>query len=201
MDFIALDFETANSCRESICSVGMAIVENGKVVKTVDRLVKPAPDYYNDINISVHGITPDMTEKEPTFCELWEDLKPYFDHRIMVAHNASFDFSVLRNTLDYYNIEYPTLSYYCSMLLSRRAFPDLINHRLPTVCRYMEYDNLIHHNAQSDAEACAYIMLGIFKQYRVNSFDELTNHINFSGGIISPDLYTPFSSCVKRKKH
>ena len=86
------------------------------------------------------------------------------------------------------------------MLLSRRAFPELMNHRLPTVCQYLNYDNLTHHDAESDAEGCANIMLGICKQYRVDTFDELANHIDFSKGIIFPNSYKPFSSCVKKKR-
>ena len=67
MKFIAIDFETANFKRQSVCSIGLAVVENFEVVKTINRLIKPTPNYYEAINMSIHGITPEMTENEPTF--------------------------------------------------------------------------------------------------------------------------------------
>ncbi|HSY61939.1 MAG TPA: exonuclease domain-containing protein, partial [Cytophaga sp.] len=70
MNFTALDFETANAHKTSICAVGMAIVENGKVVKTISKLIKPIPDFYSYWNMQIHGITPDMTSDAPYFIDV-----------------------------------------------------------------------------------------------------------------------------------
>ena len=93
MDFIAIDFETANSKRSSICSMGVAIVEKGKLVGTEHFYVKPTPNYYDGFNTFLHGISDKDTKNEKTFKQQWEALKKYFDKQTVIAHNASFDFS------------------------------------------------------------------------------------------------------------
>lgn len=192
MNFIAIDFETANFKRQSVCSVGLAIVENFEVVKTINKLIKPIPNYYENINMSIHGISPKMTESQPTFGVLWNEIKPYIDSHKLVAHNASFDFSALRYVLDAYHIDYPSLYYYCSMQLSKRVFPGLVNYQLPTICKYLGISNLIHHDAESDALACANVMIEICKSQNADSLDNLEQVLGFSKGEIYPNSYSPF---------
>jgi DNA polymerase III subunit epsilon len=198
MKFTAIDFETANFKRQSVCSIGLAIVEDYQVVKTIDRLIKPIPNYFESINMSIHGITPNMIENEPTFLELWEDIKPFIENQQLVAHNASFDFSALRYVLDCYQIPYPTLDYFCSMLISKNVYPGLINYQLPTVCKHIKFNNFSHHNAVSDAVACANIMIQVCKEYQVTTLEELELRIGFSRGKIYSNSYSPFS-CYERK--
>ena len=198
MKFIAIDFETANFKRQSICSIGLAFVENFEIVKTINRLIKPTPNYYETINMSIHGITPKITENEPSFKDLWNDIKPFIDNNKLVAHNASFDFSALRYVLDSYQISYPSLDYYCSMLLSKKVFPGLINYQLPTVCKHLGIDGLSHHNAESDAVACANVMIEICKSQNIDSLDKLEQVIEFSKGEIYPNSYRPFRCYIKK---
>jgi len=193
MNFIAIDFETANYKRQSVCSVGLAIVENLKIIKTINRLIKPIPNYYEWINISIHGIKPEMTENEKDFEELWPEIKPYLEGNHIIAHNASFDFSALRYVLDSYKIEYPKLKYYCSMQISRKVFPGLLNYQLPTVCDHLQIGNLNHHEATSDAVACANIMIKICQEYKITSFEELSRQIKLDPGELFPNSYSPFS--------
>ena len=54
-DFAAIDFETANGKRTSVCSVGVVIVRNGKIVKKIYRLIRPCPNYYTQWTTAVHG--------------------------------------------------------------------------------------------------------------------------------------------------
>jgi DNA polymerase-3 subunit epsilon len=199
MNFIAVDFETANFKRQSICAVGLAVVEDAKVVKTIHKLIKPSPDYYESINSSIHRITAEDTKNAPTFKELWSDLKPYFEKQNIVAHNAAFDFSALRYALDAYQIDYPELDYYCTMLLSKKALPGLINYQLPTLCKHLEINDLNHHNAESDALACAKLMIELFKKHNTQSFKELEKQLKFNKGKIYPNDYLPFSCCIKKK--
>lgn len=198
MKFIAIDFETANFKRQSVCSIGLAVVENFEVVKTINRLIKPTPNYYEAINMSIHGITPEMTENELSFKDLWDEIKPFIDNNKLVAHNASFDFSALRYVLDSYQINYPSLDYYCSMLLSKKVFPGFVNYQLPTVCRHLGIDGLSHHDAESDAVACANVMIEICKANNVASLDDLERKLEFSKGEIYPNSYSPFSCYVRK---
>ena len=61
--FVALDFETANQYRSSVCSIGLVFVENNKIVDTYYQLIKPAPNYYSPFCTQVHGLSQRDTEK------------------------------------------------------------------------------------------------------------------------------------------
>lgn len=193
MRFTAIDFETANFKRQSVCSIGLAIVEDFQVVKTINKLIKPTPNYYENINMSIHGISSKTTNNEPSFADLWAELKPYLDDTQLVAHNASFDFSALRYVLGAYQIEFPSLDYYCSMLISKKLYSGLINYQLPTVCKHLKINNLLHHDAESDAVACANIMIEVCKENNVASLDELSKKMKLTAGKIYPNSYSSFS--------
>lgn len=193
MNFIAFDFETANNTRSSICSIGFAVVEHGRVVSTDHILVKPTPNEYNWRNVKIHGITDKQTKNQPTFRQQWGNLKRYFDNKILVAHNAAFDCSVLRFTLDSSKLGYPDLDYYCTYRLSKEAL-NLDSYRLSEVSKYFKI-KLNHHNAESDAKAAALIALKLCEKNKVDSLDELSKKLGFRTGTISskPKSYQPFS--------
>ena len=110
MNFIAIDFETANEKRNSPCSIGIVVVKNGEVTERIHHLIKPKEMRFMPINIGIHGIRPKMVENELEFDKIWEKIKHYFDNNLIIAHNAAFDISVLRNTLALYNIEAPNFN-------------------------------------------------------------------------------------------
>lgn len=172
MNFTALDFETANPHRTSICAVGMAIVEDGKVVKTISKLIKPVPDFYTYWNVQVHGITPDMTADAPYFIDVWQELKQYIDYSTLVAHNAAFDVGALRSILTTHEVSFPKTDYFCSCSVSRKVFKEIENHKLSTVCRHIDVP-LNHHEAESDAIGAAHIIIKAGERLGVNSIEEL----------------------------
>lgn len=193
MNFIAIDFETANSTRSSICSLGLAIVENGKLLKTEHFLIKPTPNHYDGYNTFLHGIDDDDTKDKKTFKQQWKDLKPYFHNQVIVAHNASFDCSVLRFTLDYAKLAYPDLDYHCTYRLAQETLP-LPSHKLNDVSNHFRI-KLKHHDAESDARASALIALKLCEIYKVDSLKTLSTKFGFKiGKIISEtNSYRPFS--------
>src|SRR5690625_3226418 len=137
MNFIAVDFETANTWnRSSACAIGIVEVNNGEVVSEFYSLINPN-DEFDPYCIDIHGITPDMVENQPTFNEVWNDIKQFFQNRLVVAHNASFDMSVLRYCLNEYNIPFPDFNYACTYLLSKRIYPDLASFRLDFVFDFL----------------------------------------------------------------
>lgn len=160
-DFVAIDFETANAQRSSICSVGVVIVKNGKPVQKGYSLIKPVPDRYDARNIEVHGIRPSQTKTAPSFPEVWKKLTPYIGDLPLVAHNKSFDESCLKKVFEVYGMEYPFYDFYCTLKAAKEAFPKLPNHKLPTVAREVGYILEDHHNAIADAMACAHIAIKI----------------------------------------
>lgn len=75
-DFAAIDFETANQCRSSVCSVGVVVVRGGEVVDRFYKLIKPSPNFYSHFCTSVHGLTNDDTDDAAAFPEVWAEVAP-----------------------------------------------------------------------------------------------------------------------------
>lgn len=90
-NFAAIDFETANFERCSVCSVGVVIVRNGEIDDTFYSLIHPEPNYFNRICTNVHGLTRQDTEDAPVFNEVWTQVEPLVAGLPLVAHNSSFD--------------------------------------------------------------------------------------------------------------
>jgi len=159
MKFTVIDFETANSKRSSACAVGIVVVENGHVIEELAYYIQPEDMYFSSMNIAIHGIRPDDVKDAPTFDVFYEDIfKKYLENQLVVAHNASFDMSVLRASLDVYNLPYPTLDYLCTVKLSQKLWPDLPRHSLDVVSNFLNF-KFKHHDAYDDARACANIVL------------------------------------------
>lgn len=161
-DFAAIDFETANRERSSICSVGIVIVKDGKITEKLYRLIRPYPNYYSYRNTQVHGLTFQDTVYAPTFPEVWKEINPMITGLALVAHNSPFDEGCLKAAFQAYNMAYPGYTFYCTCKASRRTFgKSLPNHQLQTVALQCGYDLSRHHHALYDAEACAQIAINI----------------------------------------
>ncbi|MFA6873194.1 MAG: 3'-5' exonuclease [Bacteroidaceae bacterium] len=163
-NFVAIDFETANSKRTSICSVGIVIVRNGEIVDTLYRLIRPTPNYYSYFCTNVHGLTYNDTESALTFPEVWTDIAPLVEGLPLVAHNASFDEGCLRAVHACYSMPYPNYVFYDTLRASRQQFGQALpNHQLHTVSAHCGFNLTNHHHALADAEACATIAMKILK--------------------------------------
>lgn len=161
-DFAAIDFETANAKRTSVCSVGVVIVRNGEIVERAYHLIRPYPNYYSFWNTQVHGLTARDTNSAQTFPEVWSQIAPLIEDLPLVAHNASFDESCLKAVFQSYDMDYPGYQFFCTCRASRaRLKGHLPNYQLQTVAAHCGYNLHRHHHALADAEACAAIALQI----------------------------------------
>ena len=156
-DFAAIDFETANGQRSSVCSVGVVVVRNGLITNTFYSLIKPEPDYYAWFCQEVHGLTHEDTDNAPVFPEVWHQIEPLIEGLPLVAHNSPFDEGCLKAVFRVYQMDYPDYEFYDTLCVSRRVFPRLENHQLQTVAAACGYHLDKHHHALADAEACAWI--------------------------------------------
>ena len=95
-NFVAIDFETANASRSSVCSVGLVIVRDGIITDKIYELIKPEPNYYNYWNTRVHGLTNEDTDNSRVFPEVWDNIASKIEGLPLVAHNSPFDSSCLR---------------------------------------------------------------------------------------------------------
>lgn len=161
-DFAAIDFETANGERSSVCSVGIVIVRDGVIKEKIYRLIRPYPNYYSYWNTQVHGLTRRDTDTAPEFPTVWQEVAPRLEGLPLVAHNSPFDEGCLRTAFQAFGMDYPDYAFYCTCRASRRTFgKQLPNHQLQTVAARCGYDLTHHHHALADAEACACIALAI----------------------------------------
>jgi len=159
MNFTAIDFETATGYRNSACAIGLVRVENGKITDKFSAVIRPPGNEYWSRNISVHGISPQDTSSAPEFAELFPQFRHLIEGRMLVAHNASFDKSVLTKTMEHYALDYDGLNvpqWECTLKIYRaKGFKPC---KLSDCCRQLDI-NLNHHEALSDALACAHLFL------------------------------------------
>ena len=156
MKFVAIDFETADYAADSACALGLVVVNGGTIVGRRSFLIRPPRRtfYFSYL----HGITWEDVRSQPTFGELWPKIeKVVRGSEFLVAHNASFDRNVLRACCERYGIHAPEIPFQCTMKLARRLW-NIYPTNLPSVCRHFDIA-LNHHDAASDTEACANIMI------------------------------------------
>lgn len=154
--FVAIDFETADSKRDSACAVGIVVVDGGEIVARDYRLIRPPRKKFNPYCVRVHGIHWADVCDEPSFGDIWPEIEPLFEGSdFIVAHNSAFDKSVLHTCCRESGWTAPEQPFLCTVQLSRKTW-SLASNKLPSVCDHLGI-SLNHHNAASDAEACALI--------------------------------------------
>ena len=162
-NFAAIDFETANQHPTSVCSVGIVVIKDGRISDTFYSLIKPEPEFYSYHNSLVHGIHKETTVNSPVFPYVWEQIAPLIEGLPLIAHNKSFDERCLKAVFKTYQMDYPDFEFHCTLQLARKTFKGkLPNFQLQTVSSCCGFNLISHHNALSDAEACAHIALQIF---------------------------------------
>ncbi len=154
--FVAIDFETASRAQDSACALAVVRVEGAKIAAQSHRLIRPPSRLFEFTHI--HGITWQDVEREAPFAEVWRSMLPLLEGaEFIAAHNASFDAGVLAQCCADAGMAPPALPYRCTVQLARRTWK-LHPARLPDVCRHLKIP-LNHHDALSDASACAQIVL------------------------------------------
>ena len=154
--FVAIDFETANHRRDSACAVGLAAGCNGRIVASRTYAIRPPTPQFSFTGI--HGVRWEDVRDAPTFGDLWPTLRAWIDDaEFLAAHNAGFDRSVLLACCARYRLRAPRTPFTCTVQLARAQW-GIYPTTLPDVCRQLHV-LLRHHDAGSDAEACARIVL------------------------------------------
>ena len=146
-DFVAIDFETATNYIP--CSLGIAVVKQSQVVEVRNWLIKPICfPYFHFYAQKIHGIHKEDVENEPTFDLIWNEVEPYLEDTIIAAHNASFD------------------------ILAKKVWKESTKYSLDFLSN-QEHIELNHHHSDSDAEACAKLLIKEAEYLSCNSFEEL----------------------------
>lgn len=192
MKAIAIDFETANEQRASACSVGLAWIENGAIVRVEERLIRPKELRFSGFNIAIHGIHPEDVADAPEFPEVMEEFRNDFEGATFLAHNAAFDMSVWRNALDGYGAAYPAISYLCTLKMAQKVWYDWQSHGLASLASQLGID-FEHHNAAEDAKVCAQVALAIAGDLGAGRIAEIPERIEMKPGRIFVGGYEPCS--------
>jgi DNA polymerase III subunit epsilon len=166
--FVAIDFETADQGRDSACAVGLVRVEGDRITDRLTRLIRPPRPYF--IFTYIHGLTWADVADQPTFGGHWPELARFVDGAdFLVAHNAPFDRAVLQAGCEGAGLPPPPMPFECTVRWARRTW-GLHPANLPAVCRHLGID-LRHHDASSDSEACARIMIAVREEWRGREAD------------------------------
>ncbi len=155
-NFVAIDFETADYGADSACSVGLVKVVNGKIVDEMLRLIKPPRQDFKFTYI--HGLTWNDVRTAPTFAQVWPELFSFIrGSSFLIAHNASFDRKVLTSCCEAAGIADAIPEFKCTVQVARKLL-NISPAKLSNVCEVLDIE-LTHHEALSDARACAKIMI------------------------------------------
>lgn len=165
------DIETPDKLNSRICSIGITRIENGEIIGSENFLIDPECEF-NHINMRINHIHPEDVLGKPTFPEFWENYGAYFEDGIVAGYNISAsDLPTLRKTMKAYGVEIEPFNYIDILFVAKDAYPDLPNHRLPTLCESLDI-SLEHHDSGSDSLAEAGILLDILGKYDENELSE-----------------------------
>ena len=157
MRYIAFDVETPNRWNNRMSAIGISVIEDGRVTENYFSYVNPEQPF-DWFNSRLTGINEETVFDAPTFPQVWEQIEPILSGGVLVAHNAIFDMTVLRKCLAGYEISWrSTVRGLCTVTMGRSLLPG-VSHKLNDLCDYYGI-RLRHHQADSDARACAEILL------------------------------------------
>lgn len=153
-DYVVIDFEYADK-RQYACQLGIVTIKNNQIVDSIEFLIQPPDNRYGFYETKIHGIDAAKTENSPSFIDLWDEIRPYFENQIIVCHNSGTDMSVLNKTCAYYNLQVPMFDLIDTINIFGKVKLDLLAESFGVELRN-------HHNALSDAYALAEIF-GLYK--------------------------------------
>lgn len=164
---MAIDVETANADMASICQIGLARYRDGLVAEEWKTYIDPE-DYFDGINVSIHGIDEDTVDGAPILSEIADLLYGFLDNRTVVCH-THFDRVAIRQALDKYGIRHPDCVWLDSARVARRTWEEFAcaGYGLQNVCITLGY-KFKHHDALEDAKAAGHILLSAIKESGLN---------------------------------
>jgi DNA polymerase-3 subunit epsilon len=199
MPVVAIDFETANEQRSSPCAIGLAWIEDGRITDVEHHYIRPIDMRFSGWNIAVHGIRPADVEDADEFPAVLSRLQGRIEQATVVAHNASFDISVMRRTCELYGLPFPRFDYICTVQVAKNTWPDLPSAKLNAVCDFLGVE-FKHHDAAQDAFACGSVALAAVQETGISHIRDLPKTLGMVAGRLNADSYTTCSSpAVKRR--
>lgn len=189
MQFVAIDFETANNSADSACQLAAVKVADGVIVEEKCWLIRPPSMYFSPRNIAIHGIRPADVKQAPTMEVVWQELQPLMEGEVVIAHNARFDVGVLVSSLAAFDVACPDFEFNCTRSLARGAWPGRSGYGLKNLGEWLGID-FQHHDALEDARCCASIALAVAKTCEQTDLEALELALNIRRGNYRQGLIT-----------
>lgn len=185
MNFVAIDVETANANMASICALGAARFSDGRVVEEYYTLLDPK-DYFDQINVSIHGITEQSVVGAPTFKIVSHELDRFIAGGVAVTH-THFDRVATQQAAAHWSVAPPTCTWLDSARVARRAWADCSQKGfgLANVAQKIGYQ-FKHHHALEDAKAAGHILLAAMSETGLDLngwIDRVSQPINPDSGM------------------
>ena len=161
LDFVVVDVEAtgAKTPPNRLIELGAFRIRGGRIVDKFLSLVNPEIPIPRFV-ASLTGISNDMVKNAPVFAEVAPRWLDFVSDSVLVAHNAPFDTSFLNHEISRVYANHRMVNpHLCTVRLSRRAFPELSNHRLETIAQHFSIPIASRHRAGSDALATAEIFI------------------------------------------
>lgn len=169
-EFYVLDVETANADYSSICQIGIAKFQNGELIEKWESLINPE-DYFDGMNISIHGITEKMVKGSPTFEQVYPELKKMLENGI-VGHHMPFDRIAINRACELAELELMQINWLDSAKIVRRTWEEFAysGYGLANIANHLGI-KFEHHNALEDSIATGKVMLRAFEKSKMNLDD------------------------------
>lgn len=191
LNFVAIDFETANSYRGSPCSVGLVRFRGGQPVDRAHLIMQPpaAAAHFDAFNTQLHGISAETVRDQPSWAERLNDIVEFIGDDIVVSHNASFDIGVIRYACAADGIAWPRIDFFCTLVAARRHLR-LPSYRLPFVLNAYGAELGDHHHALADAHAAGQVAVLMAAEVGATSIHGLAEAVGTVIGHMSADQFT-----------
>jgi DNA polymerase III epsilon subunit-like protein len=177
LNFTAMGFETANSHRGSVCSVGMVRVRDNVLVESTGTLVTPPGElnYFDSMNTWLHGIDSQALHGTPVWSDALGAIMHFVGDDVVVFHNAAFNLGVIRQACVADDISWPRMHFFCALAAARRTLR-LPSYRLAFVAEACCFAHRQQYNAREDAAAVACVAIALAQQREVASIEEWRSH-------------------------
>ena len=177
LDYITIDFETANQYGNSAISVGLVRYVDGKEVDSMYELICPPTNFFVEEWINeIHHIRYEDVKDKPKFPEIWDTkVVPFIEKNPgipLVAHNAKFDMGVIWDACSFYHHKIPHYEYFCSLQISKKVWPEFEKHALTFLGEKFGIKYLAH-EALEDSRTCGLVVNLAAQKLKAKNVDEL----------------------------
>lgn len=176
MEFVAIDVETANADMASICQIGLAKYKNGILQEEWKSLINPH-DFFNEINVGIHGISEESVANSPLLPEVYEQLSEFMSDAVCVCH-THFDRVSIHRAFEKYSLPHVNVTWLDSARVARRTWQECAwsGYGLANVCKIIGYE-FKHHDALEDAKAAGAVILAAMTKTGF-TLDNWLNRVN-----------------------